>query len=83
MKHTLLAHTPPPAPALAPASAPVHPAIPQLVGAGEENIPDVDLPPPPPRVLSDLDKQIIEGYKSDPWFDDTSNTSSLDKQGDF
>ena len=89
MKRALIAQAPPPAPApapapaLAPAPAPILQPVPQLEGEGEENIPDVALPPPPPRVLSDLDKQIIEGYKSDPWFDDTSNTSSLDKQGDF
>ena len=81
MKRTLLAQAPPPTPA--PTPAPILQPVPQTEGEGEENIPDIALPPPPPRVLSDLDKQIIEGYKSDPWFDDTSNTSFLDKQGDF
>lgn len=70
----------------APAPITVLSAAPQLLiegeGIGVANPVQLPLPPPPP-VLTELDQQIINGYKSDPWFDNPQNTSRLDKKGDF
>lgn len=36
--------------------------------------------PPPPLVL---EKHILEGYETEPWFADPRNTSKLQKRGNF
>ena len=84
------AHTPAPAlpPVLPDSLAPVTvpPADSQLLIEGEgidaANPEQLPLPPPPP-VLTELDQQIINGYKSDPWVDNPENTSRLDKKEGF
>ena len=84
------AHTPatalPPVPPDSPAPVTVPPAASQLliqgVGIDAANMEQLPLPPPPP-VLTELDQQIINGYKSDPWFENPENTSRLDKKGQF
>ena len=69
-----------------PAPVTVPPGDPQLVIEGEgidaANPEKLPLPPPPP-VLTELDQQIVNVYKSDPWFDSPQNTSRHDKKGDF
>ena len=61
------------------------PTGPPVTSEGEGTLANSAEPklPPPPQISPELEQQIIDGYKADPWFEDTKNISELVQQGDF